>query len=148
MAGSVVLATISHRSRGVVKTKVAITVDASGNATGSVVGVGFGRLVAVGYAPGTFATGVDITVSDTDSGKAILTLTNAGTSPRYFRPTAVITTNAGAAVTAAGTAVDVNRDIFVGGKISVAVAQGGVSTSGTLYLVVDEEGLGNPALTV
>ncbi len=152
MAGSAVGTKVLHRPRGVVRTKVAITCDASGDATATVVGVGFGRLVAVGYTPGTLATGVDITVTDTATGKAILTLTDAGTSPRYFRPTQVVTGATGAALTAgdgsggAGTGNDVNRDIFLAGKVSVVAAQGGNLGAGALHLIVDETGVGDLAL--
>lgn len=147
MAGVAVPSAIQHRSRGVVRTNAAITCDASGDASQTVVGVGFGRLVAVAYGPGTLATGVDITVKDTLTGKAILTLTNAGTSARYFRPTTGITDNAGTAVAAATTAVDVNRDIILSGKVSIVAAQGGNLGAGTLGFVVDESFIGNPALT-
>lgn len=148
MAGSVATFFVKHRTRGVVKTKAVITCDAAGTATATVVGVGFGRLVGVGYKPGTFATGVDITVTDTATGAAILTLTDAGLSARYFRPTLNITTNAGATVAAATTATDVNRDIFLAGKVTVAAAQGGNLGAGELHLIVDEKGLGVPANTV
>lgn len=151
MAGSAVGTKIEHRSRGVVRTSCAITCDASGDASATVVGVGFGRLVAVGYGPGTLATGVDITVTDTSSGKAVLTLTNAGTSARWFRPTQNVTNSVTAgntAITADATAPNVMRDIFLGGKVSITAAQGGNLGAGTLVLVVDEEGLGDLALTV
>jgi len=140
MAGSVAPVTINHRSRGVVRTAIHLLCDASGVATAAVVGVGFGKLVGVIYAPGTLDTGADITISDADSGKALVTLTNAGTSNLYFRPTANITTNTGAAgaVTAATTAPNVNRDIYLGGKVKVAVAAGGNLGEGDLVLIVDE----------
>lgn len=138
MAGSITSVKIEHRPRGVVKTVATITCDSAGDATATVVGVGFGKLVGVGYVPGTFATGVDITVTDVASGTALLTLTNAGLSARYFRPTLVITDNVGVAVAAALTAVNVNRDIFCSGKVSIVAAQGGNLGAGALHLVVDE----------
>lgn len=58
--------------------------------------------------------------------------------PRYFHPTAVITDNAGAAVTAATTATGVNRDRFLHGKLTLVVAQGGNLGAGELHLVVAE----------
>jgi hypothetical protein len=143
MAGSITSTTIEHRSRGVIKMKAVITCDASGDASVSVIGVAFGKLVGVGYVPGTLATGVDITVSDTASGKALLTLTNAGLTARYFRPTAVVSDSVGTAVAAATTAPNVNRDIFVGGKISLLVAQGGNLGAGELHLVIDESDIGH-----
>ena len=138
MAGTVVVSPALHRSRGTCKINVAITVDASGNATATDLPEVFGNLVAVGYTPGTLATGVDITITDKTSGATVFSLTNAGTSPRYFRPTNDITTNVGVAVTDGANNPNTNRDIFLGGKLQIAVAQGGVSTSGALQLVVDE----------
>jgi hypothetical protein len=138
MAGSISYVSAGHRSRGVVKYVVSVTCDASGDASATVVGVGFGKLVGVAYKPGTLDTGADITVKDAESGTALLTLTDAGTSARYFRPTAVVATSAGAAVTAADTAPNVNRDIFVAGKVSVTVAQGGNLGAGEIHLLIDE----------
>ena len=55
------------------------------------------------------------------------------------RPTQVITDAAGTAVTAADTAVDVNRDIYVAGKLTLAVSNGaGNSKAGTFKVLVDE----------
>jgi hypothetical protein len=55
---------------------------------------------------------------------------------------------AGAAITAADTAPNVNRDIYVAGKLSVAVAGGGNLETCKLALIVDEVGIGDLALTV
>lgn len=143
MAGTITYTVAEHRTRGVVKVKAVITCDASGDASATIVGVAFGKLVAVGYKPGTFDTGADITVTEAESGKAILTITNAGTSARYFKPTQVITDNVGAAVTAAASAPNVNRMIFVGGKLKITVAQGGNLGAGELHLVIDETDVEN-----
>jgi len=138
MAGTITGTTVTHRPRGLVQVKATITVDASGNATAAIVGEAYGRIVGVSYAPGTLATGADITITDSDSGATLFVLTDAGATPRFFRPTQVVTSNVGVAITAATTAVDVNRDVYIAGKIKVAVAQGGVSTSGVLRLFVEE----------
>lgn len=138
MAGSITATTTLHKPRGLVSLDAAITVDASGNATASNIGEAWGRLVGVAYTPGDLDTGVDITVTDADSGATVFSLTNAGTTARLFRPTAVATTNAGVAITAATTAVDVNRDIYLAGALKVAAAQGGVSKSGSITLFIDE----------
>lgn len=138
MAGTITSVTAEHRTRGVVKQVISITCDASGDASATVTGVAFGALRAIGYKPGTLDTGADITIADGETGTTLVTLTNAGTSARYFRPTRVITDNVGTAVAAALTAVNVNRDIYVGGKLKVTVAQGGNLGAGTLYLVIDE----------
>ena len=130
----------TFKGRGIAKVKVVITTAADGTVAETVVGSVQGRLVGVGYKPGTLATGVDITVKDYESGATVFSLTDAGTSARFFRPTQVITTVAGVAVTAATTAVDVNRDIFLSGKLSVTVAQGGNAFTGELHLIVAETG--------
>lgn len=142
MAGSIVGSLVQHRSRGIVRLKATITTDASGDATVTAVGSVFGKLVGVVYDPGAggtiLATGVDITVTDADSGATIFSLTNAGTSGRYLRPTAVVTDTAGVAVTAATTATDVNRDIYLAGRVKVVAAQGGNAKIGAITLIVDE----------
>lgn len=139
MAGAITVVRVrENKARGLTKIKASVTVDASGVATATEIGSAFGRLVAVGYKPGDLDTGVDLTLTDADTGATVFSLTNAGTTARYIRPTAVITDVAGAAVTAAATANDVNRDIFLAGSLKLAAAQGGVSKSGELHLLIDE----------
>lgn len=71
-----------------------------------------------------------------------------GMVAKYFRPTAIITTIAGAAVSAADTAPNVNRSLYVNGKLTIgATALGNLGTC-EAYLVIDESGLGEPAVTV
>jgi len=56
---------------------------------------------------------------------------------------------AGTAVAAADTAPNVNRDIVVGGKVSVSAVGGSGATACTIALIVDEAGLGDgPPITV
>lgn len=138
MAGSIVSTVQARKGTGIVRMKAAITCDAAGVATATVIGSAFGRIVGIIYDADTLDTGVDITLSDADSGASILVLTNAGTNDRFIRPTQVITDNTGVAVTAASTAVDVNRDIFVAGKLKVAAAQGGNAGAGSLTVIVQE----------
>lgn len=137
MAGTLTPSTTRHRGRGLVRLAATLLTDAAGVVTAASIGTAFGRIVAVEYAPGTLATGADITIKD-QSGAAVITLTDAGTTPRHFRPTAVITTNAGVAVTAAATATLVDRDIFVAGSLTVEVAQGGNALTGSIAVIVDE----------
>lgn len=138
MAGTITATVKSRKGQGIVRLKAALTCTAGGVVDAAPVGNVFGRLVAVGYAPGTLDTGADITVTDGDTGAAILTLTNAGTSARWIRPTTVITDNAGVAITPATTATDLNRDVYIAGPIKVAVAQGGNATSGSITFIVQE----------
>lgn len=148
MAGTIAPSVINHRSRGVVRTDVTIVTDASGDATARVVGVGFGRLVSVMYDGGLDASAV-ITLSDTKTGATIVAYTT-GTegTPVSFRPTTVIADNAGVAVTAADTAPNVNRDIVLAGKVSIGVTSGGNVETCKVALIIDENDIGDLALTV
>lgn len=148
MAGSAVPTKIEHRPRGVVRTNIAITTDASGDASATVVGVGFGRLVGVMYNGGLDEAAV-ITLTDTKTAQTLLTYTT-GTEgvATFFRPTTAVVTNAGAAIAASDVAPNVNRDIYLGGKVSVTVASGGNAETGILALIVDESGVGDLALTI
>lgn len=145
MAGTVSATKTTGKGRGIVKITASILSDASGVATATVVGEAVGRLVAVGYDPqngagAAYDTGGDITVTDADTGATLVSFTDIGTSAFWKRPSAIVTTNAGVAVTAAATAVDVNRDIYVAGKIKVAGAQGGNLGTCRIILVIDENG--------
>jgi len=147
MAGTAVATKQEHRSRGVVRTDVTLTTDASGAVSATVVGTGFGRLVGVLY-DGALDASATVTIADSKSGATLVTLTTAAATTRFFRPTSVITDNAGAAVTAAATAPNVNRDIYVGGKVTVTVAGGGNAVTSVLGLIVDESGVGDLAQTI
>lgn len=138
MAGSITSTVKSRKGQGIVRIKASFTTDASGDASITLIGSAFGRIVGIAYDAGDLATGVDITLSDADTGATIFSLTDAGTSDRFIRPTAVVTTNAGVAVTAATTANDVNRDIYVAGGLKLLVAQGGNAKSGALAVIVQE----------
>ena len=149
MAGLVApTAPILHRPRGVVRTRINVTTDASGDATLDVVGAGYGRLVGVLYDGGLDAS-ANITIRDTRTGAVLVSYTT-GTegSPVFFRPTSVITDVAGDAITAADTAPNVNRDMYVFGNVSVSVSSGGNEETCKIALIIDEVGLGELALTV
>jgi hypothetical protein len=122
--------------------------DSGGDASATVVGVGFGRLVGVLY-NGGLDEGATITVKDVKSTATVLAYTTGteGTAV-FFRPTGVITVNAGTAVSAHATAPNVNRDKFLSGKVSVTVLSGGNVETGILSLIVDETGIGDPAQTI
>lgn len=138
MAGTITAVTRTKKGRGLVRIDVALTTDASGVATATPVGNLFGRLVAILYDGGLDASAV-ITISDSTTGAALVTYTT-GTegTPVVFRPTKGIFGSTGAAVTAATTAVDTNRDIFVAGALKVAVASGGNAETGNISLLVEE----------
>jgi hypothetical protein len=137
MAGTITSTTTRHRARGLVRLNAHLVCDASGDASATVIGAAYGRIVGVAYKPGTLATGADVTVKDASTAAAILTLTDAGTSNRFFRPTAVPTANTGVAVTPAAGLLG-TFDIFVAGKLTVTVAQGGNLGAGDIALIVDE----------
>lgn len=147
MAGSVSPAVISHRSRGLVRLDLTMITDAAGAASATVSGVGFGRLVGVLYNGGLDASAV-ITIADHKTGSALVAYTTPDTAAHSFRPTTNVVDNAGAAVAAAASAPNVNRDIFIGGKIDVSVASGGNVKTGKLALLIDEDGVGDLANTV
>jgi len=119
--------------------EVAITVDASGN------GVGFtpvvsGQVQAIRYVPdaGTpYATGVDVTITGEVSGLPILTVTDLGVSATQFYPRAAVVTVVNAAALYAAGGVGVLDKIPVAGeRIKIALAQGGVSTTGKFHVYV------------
>lgn len=154
MAGTVAPTTLLHRGKGIVRAEVAMTCDASGVLTAAVFGEFYGSIVGCFYDGGLDASAV-ITIADYRTGKSLIAYTTSteGT-PVSFRPTTVVATNAGVAVTAgtgaggAGTGSDVNRDIKVAGKLTLAVASGGTSETGKFVLVIDERTSPHLALTV
>lgn len=142
-------APVIHRSRGVVRTHIAVTTDASGDASLTAVGVGFGRLVGVLYDGGLDAS-ASITIKDAKTGATVFGpyVTGTEATPVALRPQTNVTTVAGVAVTAADTAPNIWRDIIVAGRLSVVVASGGNAETCVLGLIVDEAGIGDLALTV
>jgi hypothetical protein len=144
MAGTVAPTTLLHRGKGIVRAEVAMTCDASGVLTAAVFGEFFGSIVNVFYDGGLDASAV-ITIADYRTGKSLIAYTTSTEGvPVSFRPSTVVADNAGTAITAgdgsggAGTGNDVNRDIKVAGKLTLAVASGGVSETGKFVLVIDE----------
>jgi hypothetical protein len=147
MPGTLAPVSTIHRTRGLVRTDVSITTDASGNATEQVVGVGYGALVGVLYNGGLDAS-ANITIRDHRTGAVYVSYTT-GTegTPVAFRPTTAVVTNAGAAITPAATAPNVNRDAYVAGKVSVSVSSGGNAETCVISLLVDESGIAPQALS-
>jgi hypothetical protein len=115
--------------------KLPIVCDTNGAATvqQSEVGVN-GYLEEVVYVPGTIATGGDLTITVENSvqSKAILTLTDAGTSTLVKYPR-------GSGCGATGVVgTDAIQHIPVIGQFKVVVAQGGNGGAGALYFTVLE----------
>jgi len=87
-------------------------------------------------------------IGDADISAATWHASDAAVTAAMFRPTGVIVDVAGTAISAAESANNVNRDIYVAGKLSVSCTGGAASTAATLSLIVDEEGLGDLANTI
>lgn len=117
-----------------------LTTDASGNATVYSAKPVTGLVQQIRYVPdgsSPLATGADLTITGEVTGLAIVTLTNIGTVAVQWAPRVATSDITGAAslYAAAGTAVN-DRVAIAGERIKVAVAQGGNTLTGTLYIWV------------
>jgi len=115
-----------------------LTVNASGAATVYTALPVTGRVLQLVYVPdGTnpLDTGADLTITGEDSGVAIATLTDSGTSAftKVPRQATHGVTGSAALYAAAGQGV-LEPVIVAGERIKVVVAQGGVSKTGTLHV--------------
>jgi hypothetical protein len=140
MAGTAIATVSSRKGRGLVRVDVALTC-VSGAVSAQSIGSFWGRLVGVllnseAGAGATMTQTADVLLTDAATGATILadlTFTNG-----FYRPTAVIAGNDGVAITAAATAVDVNRDIFVAGKLNIAIANATTTDTGLVSLIFEE----------
>jgi hypothetical protein len=89
-----------------------------------------------------------VNVGATDASSASWVKVSGSISPVALRPSTNVVDNVGANIAAADTAPNVNRDIVLGGKVKIGVSGGGNAGVGIVSLIVDEEGLGDLALTV
>lgn len=142
MAGTVVATTTAGKRRGVVRVDVDLAITSSTTIAAAPIGSFYGRLVGVmtdgtAGAGTTMTTTADILLTDALTGAPILTDLSFATSDNY-RPTSPVADNAGVAVTPATSAPNVNRDIFVGGRLNVAIANGTNGDSGRLTLLFEE----------
>jgi hypothetical protein len=141
MAGTITASTVARKGRGIVRVDCQVTCS-GGAVSAQSIGAFYGRLVGVltdgtAGAGATMTTTADILLTDATTGAPILSDLTFATSD-FYRPTAVITTNAGAAVTAATTANDVNRDIFVAGNLNLAIANATTTDTGLVSFIFDE----------
>ncbi len=118
---------------------VALTTNGSGAVT-AYTPVVSGRVLEVRYDFVDILTGGDITITGTDSGKAILTITNVGVADLTWQPRQVIHPVAN---TAGGTALtfdgsnEIYEPIWIAGEsIKVVVASGGDTKTGTLTFII------------
>lgn len=114
------------------KIKATILTDSSGDATAYIAPGNNvrpnGLLLALIYTPGTLDTGADLTITGEDTGIPILTITNAGTSVKYWYPRALLNAVAdGADGAAASEIIPISSE-----RIKVVVAQGGNAKAGSI----------------
>ena len=118
---------------------IAFTTTAGGAATVTSGENVNGRLFEVVYTYDDAATGADFTITGNTTGKALLTITNAGVSTVTWRPRGVVhtqaETGAGTAVTFDGTNELYEPTVLVDEEIKVVVASGGNAKSGTLTFI-------------
>ena len=141
MAGSAVANVTSRKGRGIVRVDIDLTCS-GGAVSAQSIGSFYGRLVGVltdgtAGAGATMTTTADILLTDASTGAPILSDLTFATSD-FYRPTTVVATSAGAAVTAAASAPNVNRDIFVAGKLNIAIANATTTDTGRLSLIFAE----------
>jgi hypothetical protein len=141
MAGTIVATTSARKGQGLIRINCALTC-VSGAISAQTIGSAFGRIVAAIFEPtagggATMTSTADLTITDAATGAVVFSTGDFGTA-RSIRPTQVITSNVGVAVTAAATAVDVNRDIFVAGKLNLAIANATTTDTGYFGLVIQE----------
>ena len=142
MAGTAVATVTSRKGRGLIRVDVDLTCVA-GAVSATPIGSYFGRLVGiicdpVAGAGATMSTTADILLTDTASGAPIISDLDMGGSASLYRPTQVVTANTGVAITPATTAPNVNRDIFLAGPISIAIANATTTDTARVTLLVQE----------
>lgn len=115
--------------------KADIVTDASGDATVYLThGISRklnGFLCELKYTPGTIATGADLTIT-TESGRPIMTQTDAGTVAVWYMPRALLNAVAdGAASTNSSEFIPIKDE-----RIKVVVAQGGNGGVGSIEVIL------------
>jgi hypothetical protein len=141
MAGTITAVTSSKKGRGMVRANLALTCS-GGAISAQSIGSYWGRLVGVFYEPtagagATMTATADVLLTDAWTGAPILSDLDFGTA-RYERPTKVAVGATGVAITAATSAPNVNRDIFVAGPLNLAIANATTTDTGYLGLVFEE----------
>ncbi len=119
---------------------LALTVDASGDATVYSPSRVAGSVLQVRYVPDATTpldTNADITITGEESGVAIATLANIGTTAftKAIRQASHGVDGVASLFAAGGAAVGVPV-VVAGERIKCVVAQGGVSKTGTLHLFI------------
>ncbi|MFZ4605163.1 MAG: hypothetical protein ACOYM5_02795 [Caulobacter sp.] len=116
---------------------VTVTVDASGDATAYTPYLS-GRLSSIHYVKTDYADTADFTITSEATGETLWTEANV-TATKHCRPRGATHSNAGVAALYAAAGTAVNDKISLGrDRVKIVVAQGGVSKTGTFYVVVED----------
>jgi hypothetical protein len=116
-----------------------LTVNASGAATVYSDKAVSGRVLQLRYVPDATTpldTGADLTITGEDTGVAVATLSNIGTAAFTKVPRQATHGVTGTALVYAGTDPVAEPVYLAGERLKCVVAQGGVSMTGTLYVLV------------
>jgi hypothetical protein len=122
---------------------VSITTATGGGATGYS-GRTSGRIAGIRYVKAAasiaFASTTDFTITDEETGRSILAVSNVNATADYDIRGSVITTTGGARTYSTGTAAlrAVADAIPIGrSRVKIAIAQGGNTKTGTFHVYVD-----------
>jgi hypothetical protein len=145
MPGTAVITSGRKKSRGLGRIDVTVLTDASGDASATVIGEAYGRIVAIYYDGGLDASAT-VTLKCAGATVYVLTTGTEGTPATFHRPTTIVgsgtgqgTSTAQSSSASANLAIDVHRDLIVGGELSLTVAGGGNEETGKFSLIIDEE---------
>lgn len=141
MAGSAVATVSAKKGRGIVRVSVDLTC-VSGAVSAQSIGSYFGRLVGVLTDPtagagATMTSTADVLLTDAGTGAPILSDLSFGAGG-FYRPTTPVVDNAGAAITPATSANDLNRDIYVAGPLNLAIANATTTDTGRIVFIIEE----------
>ena len=117
---------------------VAVTTDAAGDFTTDTIPVE-GRVLQYRYIPdgsAPLATGADLTITGKDTGLVVAAQTNIGTSAFTKAPRQAVHDTGGVASLYAAAGEPVEDYIWVNEALTVTVAQGGDTLSGTIHIWV------------
>lgn len=121
-----------------VRHKLSIATDASGDATVTSEQIAVGEIWDVQYVPDgstPFDNTADFTVTGAVTGKTILSVSNVSAAFTHHVRAAVVDTSAAARLYAAG-GTAVSDRIAVAEPIKIVVAQGGATKAGVVYVTV------------
>lgn len=120
-----------------VRHKITIATDGSGNFDSSTEQACVGEIWDIQYVPGAAPVDAtaDFTITGAVTGKSILTVTNVAAAFTHHVRAAVVDQAAAARLYAAG-GTAVSDRIGVAEPVRLVVAQGGASKNGTVYITV------------